>query len=187
VNEVAGRLLETAAVFAGTERSADVALVYAPLVARVQAAPAAELAAAVELVYEGYLAHYRSSRVLPAAAGVQVRLLAGDYFYAHGLHAIAASGDIGAVGLLTRLMGACSALRVEGVDTAVDDGLWEMTVAAVAAGESSPARAAAAGAFDLVEAAGRAADWPAAAAAAADGRVAVGQALPGAAAPAQGA
>ena len=46
---------------------------------------------AVELIYEGYLFHYRESRVseTPAAAR-ETTLLAGDFFYARGLRIIAA-------------------------------------------------------------------------------------------------
>jgi hypothetical protein len=88
---------------------------------------------AIELIYEGYLLHYRSTRVLGQPVSQQAGLLAGDYFYARGLRYLAARGDVTAVGLLTRLMAACSYLRVAGAPFAADDDLWSFTVAALAA------------------------------------------------------
>ena len=84
----------------------------------------------IELIYEGYLLHYRESRALVlAAADLETRLLAGDCFYALGLRGIAASGDADAVGLLARLMAACSYLRTAGAPFAADDALWAYTTA----------------------------------------------------------
>jgi hypothetical protein len=174
---VAESLAAAAAAFAPAERPPEDSLVYGPLVARVNGGPRPELEAAVELVYEGYLAHYRTSRVVADGAGLQVLLLAGDYFYAHGLRSIAATGDVAAVGLLTRLMGACSALRVEQLPTSIDDGLWEIAVSAVAAGEGAAARRAAAAIFDEIEAAGRRQDHDALAAAVERGLPVVREAL----------
>lgn len=105
------------------------------------------LALAVEVVYEGYLAHYRASRVLPAAVSDERRLLAGDYLYAHGLRMIAAGGDIEAVDVLTRLMASCSFVRVEELPMDVDDDLWEAAVLAIAAVPRSSARRAATAGF----------------------------------------
>ena len=81
-------------------------------------------ARAIELIYEGYLFHYRESRVTPAAGDRETALLAGDCFYARGLRVIAARGDADAVGLLARLMAACSYLRSVGAPFAADDALW---------------------------------------------------------------
>jgi hypothetical protein len=148
---VAAGLAAVAAAFAPAGQQGKGELVYGPLVGQIRGGPAPRLELAVELVYEGYLAHYRTSRTVPTSAGEQVLLLAGDYFYAHGLKMIAATGDIGAVGLLTRLMGACAVARAEGLPFKVDDGLWEIAVSAVAAAEGSAARAAAHVAFDAVE------------------------------------
>ncbi len=95
----------------------------------------AEYVRAVELIYEGYLFHYRQSRV--CAAGEQAcsenALLAGDYLYARGLRLVAARGDAAAVGLLARLMAACSCLRSVRAPFAADDALWAYTVAGLAA------------------------------------------------------
>ena len=84
----------------------------------------------IELIYEGYLLHYRESRALALAADdLETRLLAGDCFYARGLRGIAARGDADAVGLLARLMAACSYLRSAGAPFAADDALWAYTTA----------------------------------------------------------
>jgi hypothetical protein len=90
---------------------------------------------AIELIYEGYLFHYRESRVCAAhvGAGRENALLAGDFLYARGLRLVAARGDVAAVGLLTRLMAACSYLRSVQAPFAADDALWAYTVAGLAA------------------------------------------------------
>ena len=98
--------------------------------------PAGDVAFAVdiELIYEGYLLHYRESRALSLAAGdLETRLLAGDCFYARGLRGVAARGDADAVGLLARLMAACSYLRAAAAPFAGDDALWAYTTAGLAA------------------------------------------------------
>ena len=88
---------------------------------------------AIELIYEGYLFHYRESRVCATdAAGRENTLLAGDFLYARGLRLVAARGDVAAVGLLTRLMAACSYLRSVQAPFAADDALWAYTVAGLA-------------------------------------------------------
>lgn len=110
---------------------------------------AGDHASAIELVYEGYLMHYRASRVLDGLS-VETRLLAGDYFYAHGLRRVAQAYDTAAIHLLTRLMSACSYYRAEEADFELDDGLWEVTARAVG---DATRRAQAARAFDEVEAA----------------------------------
>jgi hypothetical protein len=97
------------------------------------AAGAADYPLAIELIYEGYLLHYRRSRVASPGGGDASRLLAGDYLYARGLRVVAAAGDVDSVRLLTRLMAVCSYLRTEGADFACDDDVWAFTVAALAA------------------------------------------------------
>jgi hypothetical protein len=94
---------------------------------------AADYPLAIELIYEGYLLHYRRSRVASPGGGDASRLLAGDYLYARGLRVVAATGDVDSVRLLTRLMAVCSYLRTEGADFAFDDDVWAFTVAALAA------------------------------------------------------
>ena len=89
---------------------------------------------AVELIYEGYLFHYRESRTSDTPADArETTLLAGDFFYARGLRLIAARGDADAVGLLARLMAACSQLRSVGAPFTDDDALWAYTMGGLAA------------------------------------------------------
>jgi hypothetical protein len=161
---VAAGLRAAAALF-GEPATTQASLRYAPLVDR--AGRPADLPLAIELVYEGYLLHYRTSRALAPGDPAETLLLAGDYFYAHGLRLVARTGDIRAVALLTRLMAACSYLRVQRAEFATDDDLWELTALAVGAGDGR-CRAAAAGAYDHLDgliAASRTAELPAAAAA----------------------
>jgi hypothetical protein len=107
----------------------------------------------IELIYEGYLLHYRESRALALAADdLEARLLAGDCFYARGLRGIAARGDAAAVGLLARLMAACSYLRGEGASFGIDDALWAYTMAGLAAQHAGDEPASVAALFDAVEA-----------------------------------
>jgi hypothetical protein len=138
------RLRQTAVAF-GAPRDEAPALRYAGLVEA-----GGDLAPAIELVYEGYLLHYRESRALADGPSPETLLLAGDYFYAHGLRLVAQGGDVEAVSLLSRLMAACSYLRVEGAPFSWDDDLWELTARAV--GDlSGPGRRLAAAAFDDIE------------------------------------
>ncbi|MCX6372946.1 MAG: hypothetical protein NTX16_07655 [Actinobacteria bacterium] len=109
---------------------------------------------AVELIYEGYLLHYRHSRVIAAPASArETTLLAGDFFYARGLRLIAARGDTDAVGLLARLMTACSQLRSVGGPFADDDALWAFTMGGLAALRRGTPAATVAGLFERFDAA----------------------------------
>ncbi|MFA4965832.1 MAG: hypothetical protein WC709_09400, partial [Thermoleophilia bacterium] len=119
-----------------------------------------EYVTAVELIYEGYLYHYRSSRVALPGADHETRLLAGDCFYARGLRLIAARGDAQAVGLLARLMAACSYLRSLGAAFAADDALWAFTMGGLAALRRGVPAATAAALFDRLDAAFAAAAGP---------------------------
>lgn len=113
--------------------------------------PADAYALALELVYEGYLLHYRQSRVAAPGASLETRLLAGDHFDARGLHELARRGDVDAAELLTRLMSVCSWLRSEGLPTEWDDDLWILAVAGVASLRGGGNAVAALNAFDEVE------------------------------------
>jgi hypothetical protein len=107
----------------------------------------------IELIYEGYLLHYRQSRAVKLAADdLESRLLAGDCFYARGLRGIAARGDVEAVGLLARLMASCSYLRSAGAPFAVDDALWAYTTAGLVALHRGADPASVSALFDAVEA-----------------------------------
>jgi len=66
----------------------------------------------VETVYEGYLLHYGRPRLF-APPDEDVRLLLGDYLYAHGLVRIAATGELDAVAALAELISTCAAIRAE--------------------------------------------------------------------------
>jgi hypothetical protein len=111
----------------------------------------------IELIYEGYLLHYRESRAVALAAdNLETRLLAGDCCYARGLRGIAARGDADAVGLLARLMAACSYLRAGGASFADDDALWAYTTAGLVALHRGADRASVEALFDDVEAGFRA-------------------------------
>jgi hypothetical protein len=115
-------------------------------------ADAGAYATDIELIYEGYLLHYRESRALALAAGdLETRLLAGDCFYARGLRGIAARGDAEAVGLLARLMASCSYLRSADAPFAADDALWAYTTAGLVALHRGAAPAAVSALFDDVE------------------------------------
>jgi len=117
------------------------------------ASMAADYPLAIELIYEGYLLHYRRSRVASPGGDDASRLLAGDYLYARGLRVVAAAGDVDSVRLLTRLMAVCSYLRTEEVDFAFDDDVWAFTVAALAALRQGCPVARADATFSAVEAA----------------------------------
>lgn len=109
---------------------------------------------AVELIYEGYLFHYRQSRVSTTPPDArETTLLAGDFFYARGLRLIAARGDADAVGLLARLMAACSHLRSVGAPFADDDALWAYTMGSLAALRGGTPPATVAGLFERFDAA----------------------------------
>ena len=93
-----------------------------------------EYLTAVELIHEGYLFHYRTSRVSDIAPGsYETALLAGDFLYARGLRLIAARGDVGAVDLLARLMAVCSNLRSAAAPFSADDALWAYAVGGLVA------------------------------------------------------
>jgi hypothetical protein len=88
---------------------------------------------AFELIYEGYLCHYRSSRVSVLADEESAGLLAGDYFYARGLRLVAERGDVQCVDLLARLMAACAYLRSVDEPYRADDALWAYSVGGLVA------------------------------------------------------
>jgi hypothetical protein len=147
VDEAALRASLTAAAAAlraaAAARAGDVPLLYGPLLASLGPVTGDD-PLALELIYEGYLVHYRRSRLL-AGLSPKTGLLAGDHFYARGLRLVARRHDLAVVDLLSRLMAACSQLRAEGAPFGHDDDLWVVTVAAIGAlragGEAGPALA----------------------------------------------
>ena len=146
----------------GPPAAAPAALRWGPLFEALDGDGDDDYVRAVELIYEGYLFHYRQSRVSTTPADErETTLLAGDFFYARGLRLIAARGDADAVGLLARLMAACSQLRSVGAPFAADDALWAYTMGGLAALRGGTPAATVADLFERFDAAvadGRAVD-----------------------------
>jgi hypothetical protein len=108
----------------------------------------------VEAIYEGYLLHYGSPRVVrPAEANL--RLLAGDRLYAVGLALLVALGDTGAVAELADTI-TLSALAQGAGEPALADAVWAAGARAVGWGPSAAHRRAKdlafAGSPDAIEA-----------------------------------
>ena len=152
-NPVEAALRAVAAPLAIAEAAAPVDLRWGPLFAALDGRDDGDFLEAIELIYEGYLVHYRTGRLATIATGDrQTALLAGDVFYAHGLRTIASRGDVHSVELLTRLMSACSCLRSLGLPFTVDDALWAYTMAALAAVRAGVPPAEAGAFFDEIDA-----------------------------------
>ncbi len=119
----------------GSPASATPELRWGRVLRELDGAVAPEYVEAIELIYEGYLLHYRRGRVLEYGGSetAEATLLAGDFHYALGLHIIARRGDVAAVSLLARLMAACAVFRSLGAAYADDDALWAYTMAALVA------------------------------------------------------
>jgi hypothetical protein len=94
----------------------------------------------VEAVFEGYLLHYGTPRVV-VGADPDLALLAGDRLYALGLARLAALGDAEATLELADVIGLAAAARAGG-DEALADAAWRAGAAAVGWGSSAPHRAA---------------------------------------------
>ena len=156
--------LSAAGLAFGPPAAAPAVLRWGPLFEALDGAGDRVYATAVELIYEGYLFHYRQSRVSATPADArETTLLAGDFFYARGLRLIAARGDADAVRLLARLMAACSQLRSIGAPFAADDALWAYTMGGLAALRGGTPAATVAGLFERFDAAvagGAAVDAP---------------------------
>jgi hypothetical protein len=86
----------------------------------------------IEAVREGYLLHYRESRLL-SGHDADLALLAGDYLYALGLDRLAAMGDTAAVAVLSELISRCAQLHAEGRGDEVDP-LWDEAGRRIGAG-----------------------------------------------------
>jgi hypothetical protein len=85
----------------------------AEIAAAAAAADGPEYGLVVEAVYEGYLLHYGTPRLL-AGHDEDLALLAGDYLYALGLDRLASLGDSAAVTRLADLIADCARLHAEG-------------------------------------------------------------------------
>jgi hypothetical protein len=108
----------------------------------------------VEAIYEGYLLHYGSPRVV-SASEADLRLLAGDQLYAIGLARLVALGDTAAVAELADTI-TLSALAHGGGVHGLADAVWAAGARAVGWGSNEAHRRAKqlafAGAPDAIEA-----------------------------------
>jgi len=91
----------------------------------------------LETIYEGYLVHYGSPRLLQPE-DADTALVLGDYLYAQGLARIASLGDVDAVGDLAELISLCAQARADGVPG--DAEAWAATAAALGTGTLDEAR-----------------------------------------------
>ena len=168
---VKASLRAVAAPFIVEPAAGPVVLRWGPLFAVLDGGDDPVFVEAIELIYEGYLVHYRTGRLaLIAPEDRETALLAGDVFYARGLRLIATRGDVDSVALLARLMSACSCLRSVLAPFADDDALWAYTMAALAAVRAAVSPAEVGAFFDEIDAelgGGAPADVPCRAAAAA--------------------
>jgi hypothetical protein len=92
----------------------------------------------VEAIYEGYLLHYGSPRVVRASEA-DLRLLAGDQLYAIGLARLVALGDTAAVAELADTI-TLSALAHGGGEHELADAVWAAGARAVGWGTSDSHR-----------------------------------------------
>lgn len=88
----------------------------------------------VEAIYEGYLLHYGTPRIVrPAEA--DLALLAGDQLYALGLARLVGLGDVEAVAELADVITLC-ALAHGGGEAELADAVWEAGARAIGWGTS---------------------------------------------------
>ena len=86
---------------------------------------------ALEYIFEGYLLHYGTSRLLEPGS-LEFGLLAGDYMFARGLTQVSSLEDLFSIGVLADLISLCSHLhsREEGQTLALD--VWEVATLCIA-------------------------------------------------------
>lgn len=99
-----------------------------------------EIALVVEAVYEGFLLHGGSSRVLDVTDG-DLNILAGDRLYAFGLARLAAIGDLESVRELADVIAICAQARAID-DDALSAAGWQLAASAIGWGSSSESEAA---------------------------------------------
>jgi hypothetical protein len=92
----------------------------------------------VEAIYEGYLLHYGTPRVV-RVPDADLRLLAGDRLYAVGLARLVALGDTSAVAELADTI-TLSALAQGAGDPELAEAVWDAGARAVGWGSSEPHR-----------------------------------------------
>lgn len=92
----------------------------------------ADYALLVETIFEGYLQHYGSGRIV-RPVDPELALLAGDRLYALGLSRLAELGDLDAVAVLADVISECAQAHAEdrGADAAT---IWERGADAVGHG-----------------------------------------------------
>lgn len=124
--------------------SADGSLARAPVAGPAQVAAsgprvngrAADYELLVEMIYEGYLLHYRVPRVVQASEE-DLGLLAGDRLYALGLARLVKLGDVEAVAELADVI-TLSALAHASGKPELADAVWTAGAHAVGWGSSLP-------------------------------------------------
>ncbi len=160
--ELVTRDLCAVAETCGRATTSSPTLRWGPLLAALDAAIPQQYVTAMELIYEGYLVHYREGRVCSLSSRTQQEtLLAGDVLYARGLHLIAANGDVASVDVLARLMASCSSLRSNGAPFSDDDALWAYAVGALVALRACASLTSVTRLFDMLDSAMREGHHPA--------------------------
>ena len=94
----------------------------------------AQIAAVVESVYEGFLLHGGSSRILDAS-DQDLNILAGDRLYAFGLAQLAELGDLASVRELADVIAICAQARALN-DAALADAAWQLGASSIGWGQS---------------------------------------------------
>lgn len=116
---------------------AEPVAVFGPLMAKGSRTAGAgdEYFTLVEAIFEGYLLHYGSGRTIDTA-DEDLRLLGGDFLYAHGLSALARLGDGDAIEDLSGLIALCAQASRERPRRQAEFGqaYWALTCLSVAGG-----------------------------------------------------
>lgn len=97
----------------------------------------AQIAVVVEAVYEGFLLHGGSSRIL-RADDADLNILAGDRLYAFGLAELAELGDLDSVRELADVIALCAQARALD-DRALASAAWQLGASAIGWGSSPQA------------------------------------------------
>ena len=92
---------------------------------------AAHYCFSLEYIFEGYLLHYGSSRLL-ASGSDNFDLLAGDYMYARGLNRLAALDEPLYIRLMSELISLCSYIHGEGLAPQLALDAWAVTALCLA-------------------------------------------------------
>ena len=97
-----------------------------------------QIAAVVEAVYEGFLLHGGSSRILDSSDS-DLNILAGDRLYAFGLAQLAELGDLDSVRELADVIAICAQARAL-EDWALASAAWQLGAGAIGWGSSPQAQ-----------------------------------------------